>query len=849
MVAEQRPGQAEQADRQEAAFSPPIPDVLPVMPLGGGLVVFPLVVVPIVVTQERSRRLIDDVMGRDRMLVVVAPRPDAPEQPGPDDLHQIGTVAVIHQLMRAPDGSLRLLLQGLQRVRLSEFVTTEPFLTARIEPLPDRAPISVEAEGLRRAVIDLFRRLVALSDNLPDDLVAAAENLTDPRQVAYLVASTAQLPPHARQELLELDPVEARLQYLVGLLQHEVTIRELGQRITSETQERMSKTQRDYFLREQLKAIQRELGEEDDAELGELRRRLEEAGLPEEARREAERELARLASIPAASPEHGMIRTYLDWLVGLPWNTLSGGEIDVPRTRAVLDEDHYDLEKIKDRILEYLAVRKLRQLRRARAAEVEGGDGIEVVDPTASEAPPETDSDRSSREPILCFVGPPGVGKTSLGQSIARALGRKFVRMSLGGVHDEAEIRGHRRTYIGALPGRIIQGIRRAETRDPVFMLDEIDKVGADWRGDPSSALLEVLDPAQNHAFVDNYLGVPFDLSQVMFITTANTLDTIPGPLYDRMEVLQLSGYTEEEKVQIARKFLIPKQLTAHGLRPDEVTIDDEALRLIVRGYTREAGVRGLDRQIAAVLRKAARDIAEGRTGPIEVTAERIESYLGRRRLFDEVAERTEVPGVATGLAWTPTGGDVLFVEATMVPTDEERLILTGMLGDVMRESAQAALSYVRANAERFGIDPGVFRRKTVHLHVPAGAVPKDGPSAGVTMVTALASAASGRPVRSDTAMTGEITLRGRILPVGGIKEKVLAAHRAGIHTVILPSRNEADLEDVPAELRQGLEFVFVDRADEALARALESPDPERAGGAGSGPAAGPIAARAGDGT
>ncbi|MGH2350431.1 MAG: endopeptidase La, partial [Chloroflexota bacterium] len=536
--------------------------------------------------------------------------------------------------------------------------------------------------------------------------------------------------------------------------------------------------------------------------------------------------LARLTTIPPASPEYGMIRTYLDWLVGLPWGKLTGGEIDVQRARTVLDEDHYDLDKIKDRILEHLTVRKLRAQRQPPVGLAGAGDAGEAA---VAGPLPTTSADAARREPILCFVGPPGVGKTSLGQSIARAVGRQFVRMALGGVRDEAEIRGHRRTYIGALPGRIIQGLKRAETRDPVFMLDEIDKVGADWRGDPTSALLEVLDPAQNHSFVDTYLGVPFDLSQVLFITTANTLDTVPPPLRDRMEVLQIAGYTEEEKLHIAQHSLIAKQRAAHGLRESELTLGEDALRQIIRGYTREAGVRNLDREIATICRKVARQVAEGHTEPVHVTAEAVDDYLGRQRFFEDVAERTERPGVATGLAWTPTGGEVLFVEAAMLPDSpaqgQQRLILTGMLGDVMRESAQAALSFVRADAERLGIDPKVFEGKSVHVHVPAGAIPKDGPSAGVAILAALASTATGRPVRPQAAMTGEITLRGKVLPVGGIKEKVLAARRAGITTVILPQRNERDLDDVPEELRRELEIVFVDAADEALARAL-SPAP-----------------------
>mgnify|MGYP005841335719 CR=1 FL=1 len=810
----------ETTEPREAA-GPSIPGRLPVLPLRGGMVVFPFAIVPLLVGQPRSVQLIDDVMREDRLLVLVAQRGEDRETPGPDEVHRVGTVGVIHQLLRAPDGTLRLVVQGIERVRLLDFESTEPYLVARIAAYPDEVTPGMETDALRLAVVDLFRRLVGLADELPNELGATAESLADPRQVAYLVAATAPMPPATRQDLLELDPLNAKLRRLVELLQHDLAIRELGQRITAQTQERMSKAQREFYLREQLRSIQRELGEGEEAsEAAALRRRIEEANLPEEARREAERELNRIESMPPASPEYGIIRTYLDWMASLPWHTLTGGEIDVRRARQVLDEDHYDLEKVKDRILEYLAVKKLRQDRLTRG-EATGGRIAEVPLPSA-QAP--TPTDQAAREPILCFVGPPGVGKTSLGQSIARALGRKFIRISLGGIHDEAEIRGHRRTYIGAMPGRIIQGIRRAEAKDPVFMLDEIDKVGADWRGDPSSALLEVLDPAQNFSFMDNYLGVPFDLSQVLFITTANTLDTIPAPLRDRMEILTLSGYTDDEKVAIAKNYLVPKQLNAHGLTPQELSFADEAIRRIVRGYTREAGVRNLDREIATVCRKVAREVAEGRTEPVRVAASDVQAFLGRPRFFEEVAERTDRPGVATGLAWTPTGGDVLFVEATMMPSREDRLVLTGMLGDVMRESAQAALSYVRSNAERFGVDPALFEGKTVHLHVPAGAVPKDGPSAGVTMVTALASLALGRPVNPEVAMTGEITLRGKVLPVGGIKEKVLAAHRAGVKTVILPRPNERDVEDVPPELRRELDFRLVDTAEEVLAAALGVP-------------------------
>jgi ATP-dependent Lon protease len=789
-----------------------IPDALPVLPLRDA-VVFPLTAIPLAVGQPRSIRLVDDVMRGNRLLTLVAQRDPKAEPAGIGDLHPIGTVGVIHQLARVPDGTVRLMVQGIERVRLIDWVAAEPYIVGRIEKAPDQVSPGTDVEALRRAVVDIFRRLVEASSELPDELAVAAEGVTDARHVFYFVASVVPFDLAARQALLETDPLEAKLRRLIDLLQRELAVRELGRKITTETEERLSKKQREFYLREQLRSIQKELGEgegaEEEGRAGELRKRIEEAGLPEEARREAERELSRLASIPAASPEHGMILTYLEWMASLPWSKLSGQVIDVRRAREVLDQDHFDLEKIKDRILEYLAVKKLRQDREQQRR-----------GPQPAE-PPLVTGDTPAREPILCFVGPPGVGKTSLGQSIARALGRQFVRMSLGGVRDEAEVRGHRRTYIGALPGRIIQGLRRAESRDPVFMLDEIDKVGSDWRGDPSSALLEVLDPAQNHTFLDNYLGVSFDLSQVLFIATANTLDTIPGPLRDRMEVLALSGYTDEEKVGIARQYLVPKQLAAHGLAEGELVFEADALRLIVRRYTREAGVRNLEREIATAARKVARRVAEGQTTTVRVTSDSLTELLGRPRFFDEVAERTTRPGVATGLAWTPVGGDVLFVEATMMPSAEERLVLTGMLGDVMRESAQAAVSYVWSNAEQLDIDPRVFENKTIHVHVPAGAIPKDGPSAGVTMVTAVASLVTRRPVRSDLAMTGEITLRGRVLPVGGIKEKVMAAHRAGIRTVLLPRHNERDIEDVPEELRRDMRFIPVDEAAQVLAEAL----------------------------
>ncbi len=772
--------------------------VLPVLPLKN-TVVFPHVLVPLAVGRPRSLRLLEDLAPGDRTLAVAAQYDEDVEEANWDQVRHVGTVVRIQHLLKMPDGTMQLAVQGVERVRLRRPTANQPYLVAELEPYPEEPweeESGLEREAVVRTAVTTFQQLVAIAPYLPGELLAAAMSLDDPLHLAYFVANHVRLSVEHRQDILELPGAREKLERLLGLMAHELEVLELGRKIQSQAEESIGKSQREYFLREQLKAIQHELGEmsEEQAEIAELRERIEKAGMSPEAMREAERELTRLERIPTASPESSVIRTYLELLVSLPWNVSTEGDLDVARASEILDADHYDLDKVKKRIVEHLAVRRLKR---------------------------ERGSDERSREPILCFVGPPGVGKTSLGQSIARAMDRKFVRASLGGVHDEAEIRGHRRTYIGAMPGRIISAIRRAESNDPVFMLDEVDKIGADWRGDPSSALLEVLDPEQNRDFRDNYLDVPFDLSRVMFITTANALDTVPPALRDRMEVLQLSGYTEEEKVQIARRFLVPKQLQAHGLLTGEVSFSDDSIRLIIREYTREAGVRNLERELAGVMRRAAAMIAGGEVADaIAVDEERVRDALGKRRFFDDSAERIDRPGVATGMTWTPTGGEIVFVEAAAVPGKGE-LRLTGQLGEVMRESAAAALSYLKTRALELGVDRVRFDEYDIHVHVPAGAQPKEGPSAGVTVLTAMASILSGVPVRGDLAMTGEITLRGKVLPVGGLKEKVLAAHRAGIRRVVIPKRNEADLDDVPLDLRQELEVVLVESIDDVLRAAL----------------------------
>jgi ATP-dependent Lon protease len=790
-----------------------VPSELPILPLRG-LVVYPETAVPLTIGQPRSIRLVDDVVSQDvRLIGLVASRDPDLESPEPKDLFEIGTVAIVHRLFRAPDGTIRLLVQGMHRFRLGEFSQVEPYLKAQVHLMPETSEEDIEIEALARNALDQFSRIAELVPSIPREVVESIVALEDPLQIVYTIANFQRIELEDAQALLEFDSTLEKLRKLVGLLVREVEMLEIGQRVQNEARSEIEKVQREYFLREQLKAIQRELGEGDEqvAEVDEFQQKITDAGMPEEAEKQARRELDRMSRLPTAAAEYGVIRTYLDWLVSLPWSTITEDNLDISHAREVLDEDHYGLDDVKERILEFLAVRKLRQERADEFAE-EFDDDI-----------------RRLREGvILCFVGPPGVGKTSLGRSIARAMGRKFIRISLGGVRDEAEIRGHRRTYIGALPGRILQALRRIESGNPVFMLDEVDKLSTSFQGDPASALLEVLDPEQNAEFRDHYLEVAYDLSQVMFITTANWIDNIPGPLRDRMEVINLSGYTEGEKTEIAKGYLIPRQLRENSLLEGELTFTDEALKEIIRSYTREAGVRNLEREIGAVCRKVVTGIAEGKTDSVKVDPERVHEFLGRPRFFgtEEIATRTSLPGVATGLAWTPTGGDVLFIEATSMP-GSKGFQLTGSLGNVMKESARAALSFVRSRADQLDLDQEFFTKSDLHLHVPAGAQPKDGPSAGVTMATALVSLASGRPVRCEVGMTGEITLRGQVMPVGGIKEKVLAAHRSGLDTAILPKRNEADLEDLPDDVREAMKFVFVENVDEVLEAALE-PAPKR---------------------
>ncbi|MCW5851123.1 MAG: endopeptidase La [Anaerolineae bacterium] len=813
---------------EEHDSTPQIPSELPILPLRN-TVVFPFpVLTPLAVEQPRSVRLVDEVALGDRIIGLVSMHDPSVQEPGPDEVFKVGTAAIIHRLFKSPDGSIRLFIQGLERIRIEEWTATEPYLKARVSIAHEEVETNVELQALMRSTTDLFKRLVELVPNLPDELSQAASNIEDPLNLVYLIASSLRMEVPDAQEVLELDDVGDKFRKLMAILNRELEVLELGRKIQTEAQSEMNKLQREYYLREQLKAIQRELGEgsEQEREVEEYRAKIESVGLSEEAKREAMRELDRLRALPAAAAEYSVIKNYLDWLVGLPWNTFTQDNLDIKRAREILDEDHYDIKEVKDRILEFLAVRKLYEERVTQARqETEAEQATDAAEGPTAEEPGEGDTadpdSTAYRGAILCFVGPPGVGKTSLGKSIARALGRKFIRMSLGGMRDEAEIRGHRRTYVGAMPGRIIQSIRRAGSRNPVFMLDEVDKLGADWRGDPSSALLEVLDPAQNNTFRDHYLDIDFDLSQVMFIATANLLDPIPEPLRDRMEIIRLDGYTDDEKVQIARNYLVLRQMQANSLRPDEVTFTDTALRKIAEDYTREAGVRNLEREIGSVIRKIATKIAAGDAEKVTVDEDDVRQYLGKQRFFAEVAERLGTPGVATGLFATSMGGGILFIEATRMPGGKG-LLVTGQLGEVMKESAQIALSYVRSRLKALNVAEDFFASNDIHVHVPEGAIPKDGPSAGITMTSAIASLLTGRHIKSDLAMTGEITLRGRVLPVGGIKQKVLAAHRAGVKQIILPARNEPDIDELPEQVRADLKFHLVETMDQVLELALE---------------------------
>jgi ATP-dependent Lon protease len=774
-----------------------LPEALPVLPLRDA-VPFPETLTPLAVGQERSRGLVNDVLAGNRMLVMVASRNEEDDEPGPDDVYRVGVAGVVARMLKVPDGTVRILVHGAQRVELGDFVATEPYLVAKITDAPDRIVPSAELEALHRNVQTTFSRIIEELPYLPEELQIAVTNLDDPAELAHMIAGALRIKTEEKQALLEERDVTKRLRMLSEMLARELELVEIGTRIQSQVQSEMDKGQREWFLRQQLKAIQEELGEVDEtqAEASELRERLEAAGLPKHAAKQAERELQRFERLPPQAAEHGVIRTYLEWLADLPWSQATEDSLDLKHARKTLDRDHYDIESVKDRILEFLAVRKLKP---------------------------------DARSSILCFVGPPGVGKTSLGRSIAEAMGRKFERISVGGVRDESEIRGHRRTYIGAMPGTILRAMRDAGSNNPVLMIDEIDKMGADFRGDPASAMLEVLDPEQNSTFRDHYLDLQFDLSHVFFICTANQLDTVPPALRDRMEIIELAGYTHEEKREIAKRYLVPRQMERNGLGRSKIEFTDEALDTIIEGYTREAGVRSLEREIGSVCRKVAREFAEAsRTSKRTIRAKTVTELLGKPRFQPDVQRRTGEPGVATGLAWTPVGGDVLFVEATAFPGDG-KLQVTGQLGDVMKESAAAALSWVKSLDG--DMPENYFQEHDVHVHVPAGAIPKDGPSAGITMATALASRATGRPVRSDTAMTGEITLTGQVLPIGGLKEKALAAQRAGIKRLIIPRRNEADIDDIPEHLRKRLRFVLVDDVNEVLDAALEKKRPQRRAG------------------
>ncbi len=754
-------------------------------------VVFPGIVLPVMVGRAKSRRLIESVYAGDdddKLLAVVTLKDATVEDPTIEDFYSVGTLVRIIQMFKLPDGNIRVVIEGIERIKLEHISDAGPFFTATVLPLQDTNAHSAPAEAMLRSVLGAFQRMVTLAPYLPEQLIAAAMNVSDPAMLADFMAANVNIDVEGRQELLETADVVERLERVLRILSREVELLEMGTKINEQIQGEFDSQQREFMLRRQLEAIKKELGEDDASnEFADLRRQLEEKDLPEEAKTEAMRELGRLESIPSVSPEHSVIRGYLDWMIAMPWGDYTKDSINVRSAKRILDQDHYGLDKPKDRVLEYLSVRQLK-------SDLKG--------------------------PILCFVGPPGVGKTSLGQSIARALGRNFVRMSLGGVHDEAELRGHRRTYIGAMPGRIVSALRRAGSMNPVIMLDEVDKLGADYRGDPAAALLEVLDPAQNNTFRDHYLDVPLDLSSVLFIATANISDTIPGPLFDRMEVINIPGYTEVEKAQIAKKFLLPKQLEAHGLTTKEVKVKSPAIKTVITKYTREAGVRSLDRTIATLLRKTARQIVEGAETPINIGPNEVYELLGPERIEAELGAEKDEVGLATGLAWTPYGGDVLFIEATVMP-GTGKLILTGQLGDVMQESAQAALTYARHNGAQWGLGDDWAEKHDVHIHVPAGAIPKDGPSAGITMTTSLVSALTDRPVRRSMGMTGEVTLRGKVLPIGGLKEKILAAHRTGLKSVLIPKQNQKDLIDIPEFVRKDIDLVLVEDVSEVLDRAL----------------------------
>ncbi|MDF7808450.1 endopeptidase La [Pontiellaceae bacterium B12219] len=768
-----------------------VPDLLPVMPLKN-FVLFPQMIAPLVITTDESKKLITDLSTKSPHFITALQRKDEIDEANltKDDIYKVGCVARLLKTLKFPDGSTHVLVEGLSRCELKDLLTEEDYPTAHYRMIEDEVDDSIETEALVRNTTEKFQQIVTMTPNLPDELAVAIFNMGTPSQLSDLIASNLPIPPEVRQNLLALNKPAERLNTLMEFLNREYQILKLGSKIEHKVHETFTKSQREIFLREQLKTIQAELGQDDPQanEILELEKKLEAAKLPPEAREAAGKELDRLKAIPTASPEHGVIRTYLDVMAELPWSKSTEDHLDILAAQKILDKDHYGLDKVKDRILEYLSVLKLKS---------------------------------DMKGPILCLAGPPGVGKTSLGKSVARALGREFIRMSLGGMHDEAEIRGHRRTYIGSMPGRIIESLRRCGTNNPVIMLDEIDKVGKDFRGDPASALLEVLDPEQNSTFQDHYLDVQFDLSKVLFITTANMLETIPGPLRDRMEVIRISGYTLQEKTAIARRYLVPKAISEHGLKRGQAKFEKEALEGIISGYTAEAGVRNLERQIANICRKIARGFAEGKTRAVTVTPRKLKGFLGPVKIDKDVAENAAMPGVVTGLAWTPYGGDILFIEATAMP-GKGGLILTGSLGNVMKESARASLSYLRANASTFKIDPDLFSKTDIHIHVPAGATPKDGPSAGVAISLAILSILTEQPIRPDLAMTGEISLRGRVLPIGGLKEKVLAASRAGIKHIMLPEKNKIDLAEIPDDVKKKLTFKTVKNIDQALRYALK---------------------------